>query len=248
MSFPGYSCLFEIESEDHHIRFHFLQRLGHLDCLRVVDEVGAVMFQDVGEAEAEFHFGVELEEREIEVDAESDGKVEVGGIEHQALASFLAYVVGAHDADGGVRTAVSETVSGDLEVEGKDYVCAFHVLGAFQIAVIVGHGDGLASEIHSGCEPEVEVSVKTEVSEDVDAEAGGETGNFGYPPLSVGGEEAVMGEVEVLHVHADGKSEMNSFQVSIRAVEEPVAGFCVGVKREQACQKCRDDSPGDCRK
>ncbi len=43
------------------------KRLGHLECGRVVGEVGTVVLEYVGKAEAEFYLRVQFEEWQIEI-------------------------------------------------------------------------------------------------------------------------------------------------------------------------------------
>ena len=72
MNYEDAHELFEIKSQNYHLRHGFFDRLREFEFHRVVLEVGSVVTENVAEAEAEFQFGDEFEVWQIEVTAESE--------------------------------------------------------------------------------------------------------------------------------------------------------------------------------
>lgn len=121
------------------------------------------MLEQVRQSETELNLRIELEERKIEITTETDGKVSVGGIEHQIVRLLLTDIERAHGTDSHIRTRVSQTVSRNLQVYRKKDINALQVLTVGRSRHVVAHLDILEAERHAGRETQIQILMEPEV-------------------------------------------------------------------------------------
>ena len=122
--------LFKVESEDKHADG------GAVDALRVdelggVGEVAAIFVERIAEAEAEFKFGNEFEERHVKVAAQTRFKHKVERLGTQFCLLVGHEVVHRLHAGNDVGAEVVEALPAKLKVNGYANVTGFHVLRLF---------------------------------------------------------------------------------------------------------------------
>lgn len=186
------------------------------------------MLKDVGEPETEFYFRDKFEVGEIEIAAEADGQVGVGGCEFQVVVRLFADVESSHCADSDVWTRVVISLPGDLQVKREKDVDALYILGSCLSELGGEEMDILGAERHAGRETQVEMFMESEVSEHRHVDARRHGRNFRKPLFAVAEVMAVVDKPEILETHADGETEMPAFEVGIRAVENLVSGLGTG--------------------
>lgn len=117
----GKFSLFKIEVEGDHAESGFVDALG-VDFLCGVGEVVACFLQDVVESEAEFQFGNEFEERQIDVAAQTCFQHEGEGARFDERAFACGEVIHWRDACHDVGAVVVEARRGNFEVGGNGKV------------------------------------------------------------------------------------------------------------------------------
>ena len=111
----GEFSLFKIEVEGDHAECGFVDALG-VDFLCGVGEVVACFLQDVVESEAEFQFGNEFEEGQIDVAAQTCFQHEGEGARFDERAFACGEVIHWRDACHDVGAVVVEARRGNFEV------------------------------------------------------------------------------------------------------------------------------------
>ena len=118
----------------------------------------------------------------------------------------------------------------------------------FESGIVFAQRYVAVTEVHTGCEPEVEVSPETVIYEAVYTESGLKRRLIDEPLFTCLGDKTVVSESEILSVDSDGKTEMPPTEVSVRSVHQLVvevlthdisAAPCKENREQKKCaQKC----------
>ena len=119
--------LFEIKRQDKHAHGGAVDALRE-DKLRGVGKVGSVLVEHIAQAEAEFQFGNELEERHVEVAAQTRFDHEIKRLCTKFRLLVAHEVVHRLHAGNDIRAEVVEALSAELKVHRQADVAGFHVL------------------------------------------------------------------------------------------------------------------------
>ena len=240
----------EIERKHHHVGRGAIHALRE-DELRGVAQVAAVLLQDVAQAEAEFQFGYELEEGQVEVapQAHLDGHVE--GLRAQLGLLGRREVVHGHHARHDVGAVVVETRGTDLQVEGQGHVGRAKVLRVGLARGRVAKGDVFRAEMERRDEAQAQIGVHLPFAQHAHAEPEAHAVLHGQPLRSRGGiDVAVVLQAQALVVNAHGEAIVEAPLVDERLVLH-LALLGAGRKGaahggHQAAQACRPPQEGGC--
>lgn len=218
MIFLGLAFLLEIEGEDNHGGAAAVEAVGVLH-QGLVDEVAAVVDNDVAEAEAELQLGNQLEVAEVDVAAKTDLEIAVETLGEQGvvLAGGEVYAGRGAEADVGPEVVVAGRCH--LQQQGQRDVGGFDVLCGIATAELLMEDDMLLTKMQGGLQTQTKSLVQTQLAHDTHGEARLEVIDLGEPLLAGGGVDvAVVGQLHVHHVQADEEAIVQEAVIQIRTV------------------------------
>lgn len=195
-----------------------------IDGLRVfqqsaVDEVAAVLLDDVEQSEAELDFGDELEERQVEVTPEAYFQVEVEGTEPQGFVLAGCEIDHRVDAGNEVGTEVVVAWSCELHINGHGDVGALERLRTVGSAALLVIDGMFLSEVDCRQHTQREMIVQAKVAKHTHRETRAVVVNLGIPLLArLGVDVAVVLQLNVLHVEAKMEAIVETPLVDVGAV------------------------------
>ena len=177
------TSLLEIEDEGDHFGGGAVDGLGIFQ-EGSIDEVGAVVSEDVTQAEAELQFGNELEIREVDIATHTyfDVTVETFGEQGTVLAG--GEVDGGRYADGRIGTEIVVARRSYLEVNGNSEIGRFEVLRRVAPRDLFMEHGVLLPEMNGRLQAQAKGLVKTQFAEHTHGEAGLVVVDLGVPLLT----------------------------------------------------------------
>lgn len=221
----------EIEGKDYHVgrtAFYAVGEFHH----GFVQQVVAVLADDVRQAEAEFQFRYEFEVGQIDVASHADLQIAVEGF---CLEGFLVVVVQAEGwckAQGEVGTEIVVARCGKLHGKRHGDIVGAHVLRGVACRHVVAHLYELLPEVHGGGEAQFHVFVQAQRTQHTHAESRFVLADVGKPLLARGGVDvAVVLHFHVHEVHAEEEAPVQTAVVYEGLVHDRLL-LCEGA---QAC-------------
>jgi len=221
--------LLKIECDDDHLRLSLVDGVCE-DELIGVGEVVSLLVDDVGEPIGELDFRDELEERPVEITAESRFQIAVEAVEQQVFLFFHGQVVHRIHTHHGIRTVVVEPLAGDFQVDRQGDIGGLHVLDFRSVVEVVDELHVLRPEMHGRNDAQREVVVQAVFRQHAHAESRLVVGCVGIPVVAVLIHESVVHELDVLEMDTGEESVVELPLVNIRTVHHLTL---LGVGRRQ---------------
>lgn len=165
------------------------------------------MTQDVAQSEIELEFGVQFEEGEVEVAAESDLHEGLQGLGAEHLAFSAGHVVHGGETSHEIGAIIIEARCCHFEIEGQGYKGALEILRESRTVYLIAEGDVLRSKMQSRTHSQRNLSSDAPVAEHTYGEPKVLAVIFCHPLCSRRRiYETIVDELEALIVKSDVES------------------------------------------
>ena len=208
----------EIEGEGDHLGSSAVEAFGELQ-QRGIDEVVALVDEDVAQAEAEAELRDELEVGEIDVAACRHLDIAVEDFCAQGHVLAGGEVEGGSYADREIGAEIVVARRGNLQGDGYGKVSGLEVLGGVASAELFVEDDVLLSEVDGGLQTQAKGLVEPQLSEDAYDKSWLVVVDIGVPLFARDGiDVTVIGQFQVHHIHSHEEAIVQKAVIQIRAV------------------------------
>ena len=214
----GAGASLEIEGEGDHLGPSAVEAVGELQ-QRGIDEVVALVDEDVAQAEAEAELWDELEVGEVDVAARRHLDVAVEDFCAQRHVFAGGEVEGGSHADREIGAEIVVARRCNLQGNGYGEVGGLEVLGGVASAELLVEDDMLLSEVNGGLQAQAKSLVEPQFSEDANDKSWLVVVDIGVPLFAGDGIDiAVIGQFQVHHIHSHEEAIVQKAVIQIRAV------------------------------
>lgn len=224
----------EIEGEGNHLGSSAVEALGELQ-QRGVDEVIALMDEDVAQSEAEAELWDELEVREVDVAPRRHLDIAVEDFCAQRHVFAGGEVEGGSHADGEIGAEIVVARRGNLQGYGNREVGGLEVLGGVASAELLVEDDVLLSEVDGGLQAQTKSLVEAQLSKNAHDKSWLVVVDIDVPLFAgCGVHVAVIRQFQVHHIHSHEEAVVQKAVIQIRAVlDTRLLGCYVATGKEQ---------------